>query len=62
MPSCFLLLMFDCLFMKIKKLCLPNSTDEFKEDEREENSFYEGKLYIQHAMKIVYKLLTAIEL
>ena len=35
MPSCFMLLMFDCLFMKIKKIFMPNSSDEFK-DEAEE--------------------------
>jgi len=35
MPSCFLLMMFDCFFQKIKKICMPNSTDTF-EDERDE--------------------------
>ena len=38
MPSCFMLLMFDCLFMKIKKIFMPNSSDEFK-DEAEEYGF-----------------------
>ena len=32
-PSCFILLMFDCLFMKIKKLLMPNSIDQFKDPE-----------------------------
>ena len=32
MPSCFLLMMFDCFFMKMKKILMPNSTDEFKDD------------------------------
>lgn len=32
MPSCFMLLMFDCLFMKIKKIFMPNSSDEFKDE------------------------------
>ena len=32
MPSCFLLMIFDCLFMKIKKVFMPNSKDEFKDE------------------------------
>ena len=35
MPSCFMLLMFDCLFMKMKKIFMPNSSDEFKDEEEE---------------------------
>merc|ERR1711992_500877 len=35
MPSCFPLLIFDCVFMHFKKCIMPNSKDDFK-DEKEE--------------------------
>ena len=35
MPSCFPLLIFDCVFMHFKKCIMPNSKDDFK-DQKEE--------------------------
>ena len=33
MPSCFPLLIFDCVFMKLKNCFMPNNKDEKEKDE-----------------------------